>query len=250
MRNRLFLLLCLCAALLTHAPAMAAAPAAANQELTLYAAPGSTPLFSLPAGFEMIAIHRETFGNTEWILAEMLLDGLPTRGYVESGNIACDEELPSFVSSDSPSTVVCAAQAYAAPAENAPVRSALPYMTRVMVLGFDGAYVFIQYDDPDTDTTVRGWTNRWALSIDDNMFYGDRLPPTTPYTGTVSIEKRCTALTTLFSEPDPACTTTLLVPENAVVQCYGELYCGYSIVQYNGSTGYIPTSLLTDTQAS
>lgn len=249
MRNRLFLLLYLCAALLPHVSAMAAAPAAASQELTLHAAPGSSALFTVPENTSMIAINRETIGNTEWVLVETLQDSLPVRGYVEAEKIACSAELPVFSGSGTSSSVIFATEVYAAPAENAPSRGVMPYMTRVTVLGFDDAYVFVQYDDPVTGAPARGWMNRWTLSIDPKLFYGDRLPPVTPHTGTVSIEKRCTALTTIFSEPDPACATTLLVPEGAVVQCYGELYCGFSIIEYNESTGYIPTQLLTEIQS-
>jgi len=249
MKKHIVHILAVCMALmLWAAPALAAAPATPNQKLALRTGPNTkyVELFTLPQSTEITAIEYEEGNGVTWVLVEFDYKGQRMRGYTGLKRMTVHGDIPWADHAWSSVETIAAADVYAAPAYDAALRGDIGYMEWVQLLRFDGDFVYIEYTDGATGDPSRGWIERWALNINSNEYY-DGIQPSYPIvTGDTSIAMRCNAMTTLYSMPDFTSPTSLIIPENAVVNCFGYLYSGFYIVEYNGCLGYVHSSFISD----
>lgn len=248
MKKCIFRIFLFCLSMILWASsALAAAPATLNQKMALRTGPSTAyaEMFTLPQSTEITAIEFEEGNGVTWVLVEFEYKGQRMRGYTGLKRMTVHGEIPWADHFWMSEQCIAGGEIYAAPSPYAAVRGELTYMEDVMLLGFDGDYVYIEYTDSSTGMPSRGWVYDWCLNISQNTYYGESLPPVPVYTGDVSISMRALTHTTLYSAPDGASATSIFIPAGAAVECFGILYCGFSIVEYDGQVGYVPTSFLT-----
>lgn len=225
---------------LTLSPAFAAVSAIPNQKLSFRTGPGTKYVewYTVPQSTEIIAFEYESSSVT-WVLVELMYNGERVRAYTGLKRMTVNGDIPWADHLYQPIQTICAADVYAAPTADAAYRDSLDYMQTVSLLRWDGSYAFVEYTTP-SGALNRGWVPAWAFNTHSQPSYESN----GIVTGGVSIPMYVDLTAPIYDAPAYSSTASMAIPQYAQVQCYGELYCGFSIVEYAGYVGYVPTHFL------
>jgi len=241
----LFRTLAVCLALIfTAASALAAAPATPNQRLSFRTGPGTKYVewYTLPQNTEITAIEYESSSVT-WVLVEFMYNGERVQAYTGLKRMTVHGDIPWADHLYQPVSCIAESLIYAAPTGDAAVRGALAFSDSATLLRTEGSYAFIEYTDAVSGMPSRGWVPTWALDIG-SVPGGDWIFQSPIQTGNVSIGMYVDLAAPMYDQPEYANTAKIIIPQYAQVQCFGHLYCGFSIVEYAGCVGYVPSHFL------
>ena len=226
--------------------AVAEVPATPNQKLSFRTGPNTKYLemFTVSQNTEITAIEYEEGNDVTWVLVEFMHKGQRMQGYTGLKRMTVHGEIPWASHLYETAEAICQADIWAAPARDAAVRGLMEAGDEVSVLRFEDGYAFIEYMDEASGEPSRGWVEDWTLDTAPEFEFEEAPQSVLMEIGSVSMPMRTVTPVTLLARPSYDAFGIMTLAAGATVYCYGDLYCGYSIVEVGGVMGYIPTSCL------
>ena len=148
--------------------ALASVAATPNQQLSLRSGPNTayTSLGTMPRSTPIRAIEYESGNGVTWVLIEYTRNGRVCRGYTGLKRMTVHGDIPWAEHDHFRMYADCGLMALSAPSANAEDRGRINGGAAVDFLCYDGKYAYIEFNDHDTGTPVRGYVEAMYLSTD------------------------------------------------------------------------------------
>ena len=207
-----------------------------NERLAFRTGPGTAygELYTLPADTPVVALELEDSGGATWVLLDFEFQGSRVRAYTGLKRVTLTGSVPYADHHPLERTLLSEALVYAAPDMYAEIRARLSADTRVLFLGFEGSFCFIEY-------TINGQRDRGYVREENFMVdlgeFAESFPENPGESWFAAVVRA-----PIYAAPDEEAELLFRVPFGGSVTLlfdeYGSVPYGWLSVYYGGLHGY------------